>query len=861
MVAKSSKKFQSKTTRKISMRIFNTIILVSLVFSISSHAENRIDDNPPDDGGYIFDPSLFKGGSFNEETLARLSQPGAIAPGDYKLDIYLNQQFLGNYQVAYQLKGKTIQPCFSSELIRDMAFKDSESVLKNNNEKCVFIDEVIPSASQRTDMPTLKLSITVPQSLLNIRPRGYVNPNNYQTGANLGFINYLANYYHVSYSGNSARDINSSWFSLNGGINLAGWQYRQLSTATWSQKSKISWDNIRSYIQRPITTIKSEFMGGQLITSGRFFSGMSYNGVNFATSDAMTPESMRGYAPVIRGIANSNAKVSVRQNGQEIYQTTVPPGSFEINDLYPTSYNGDLQVQVIEADGSVKTFVVPFSSVSESIRPGMSRYNFAIGRTRNTEKEAYFSDITYQHGLTNLLTANGGLRLSQNYFAGVAGGALATNLGAIGVDTTYSRATLPGNRVTQGWMSHISWSKTFEKSGTTFSLANYHYSTSGYRELSEVLGSSKGYMSGSDWFNNTSAQRSRFDLTMSQNLYDYGSVYLTGSVQNYRDDRSADTQLQLGYNQSFQNGMSMNLSITRQRVGFLDTGGTTETATAVSFSIPLYSDSPRTVNLGTSYNHSNSSGSQYQMTASGIMDNIQTTSYGLSVMRDQESRQTTVGGNLQKRLPLTTLGMNASKGRDYWQVSGNAQGALVAHSGGLTLSPHVSDTFALVEAKGAEGARLFNSAQIRIDSNGYAIVPSVTPYSYNNISIDPQGMEGSAEILDSQKRIAPVAGSSVKVVFRTRTGTALLIKAATPAGGSIPLGAQVYNADNEEIGITGQGGQIYVRVSETTGILTVRWGDGEQYCTLPYQFKPAEKKDILINLTAQCIAPTSGMKS
>lgn len=861
MAANSSKTFQSKATRKMSMRIFNTLILASLVFSVSARAESRTDDTLSDDDGYIFDPSLFKGGSFNEETLTRLSQPGAIEPGNYKLDIYLNQQFLGNYQVVYQLRGKTVQPCFSPELIRDMAFKDSESVLKNNNEKCVFIDEVTPSASERTDMPTLKLSITVPQSLLNIRPRGYVNPNNYQTGANLGFINYLANYYHVSYSGNSARDINSAWFSLNGGINLAGWQYRQLSTATWSEKSKTSWDNTRSYVQRPITAIKSEFMGGQLITSGRFFSGMSFNGVNLATAEGMTPESMRGYAPVIRGIATSNAKVSVRQNGQEIYQTTVPPGSFEINDLYPTSYNGDLQVQVTEADGSVKTFVVPFSSVPESIRPGMSRYNLAMGRTRNTEKEAYFSDITYQRGLTNLLTANGGLRLSQNYFAGVIGGALSTAIGAIGFDTTFSRATLFDKRVTQGWMSHVSWSKTFEDVGTTFSLANYRYSTSGYRELSEVLGSRKGYMSGSDWFNNTSAQRSRFDLTMSQSLDDYGSVYVTGSVQNYRDGRSADTQLQLGYNQSFQNGVSMNLSVTRQRVGFFDTGGTTETATAVSFSVPLYSESPRAVNLGTSYNHSNSSGSQYQTTASGMIDNAQTTSYGLSVMRDQDSRQTTVGGNLQKRLPLTTLGMNASKGRGYWQASGNAQGAVVAHSGGLTLGPYISDTFALVEAKGAEGARLFNSSQTRIDSNGYAIVPSVTPYSYNNISIDPQGMEGDAEILDSQKRIAPVAGSSVKVVFRTRTGTALLIKATAPAGGSIPLGAQVYNADNEEIGITGQGGQIYVRVPQTTGTLTVRWGEGEQYCTLPYQFKPAEKKDTLINLTAQCIAPTSGMKS
>lgn len=60
----------------------------------------------------------------------------------------------------------------------------------------------------------------------------------------------------------------------------------------------------------------------------------------------MLPYSQRGYAPVIRGIANSNAEVSVRQNGYLIYQQNVAPGAFEINDLYSTTNSGDLEVTV-----------------------------------------------------------------------------------------------------------------------------------------------------------------------------------------------------------------------------------------------------------------------------------------------------------------------------------------------------------------------------------------------------------------------------------------------------------------------------------------------------------------------------------
>ncbi|MCP5832333.1 fimbria/pilus outer membrane usher protein, partial [Klebsiella pneumoniae] len=90
---------------------------------------------------------------------------------------------------------------------------------------------------------------------------------------------------------------------------------------------------------------------------------------------------MRGYAPAIRGVAGSTSKVTVSQNGRQIYQTTVAPGPFDINDLYPTSYSGDLDVEVTGADGSVSRFSVPFSAVPESMRPGISRYGLAVGRT------------------------------------------------------------------------------------------------------------------------------------------------------------------------------------------------------------------------------------------------------------------------------------------------------------------------------------------------------------------------------------------------------------------------------------------------------------------------------------------------
>uniref|UniRef100_UPI0013C2EB8E fimbria/pilus outer membrane usher protein n=1 Tax=Klebsiella quasipneumoniae TaxID=1463165 RepID=UPI0013C2EB8E len=109
----------------------------------------------------------------------------------------------------------------------------------------------------------------------------------------------------------------------------------------------------------------------------------------------MLPDSQRGYAPVVRGVAKSNARVTVLQGKSTLYETTVAPGPFAINDLYATNYAGDLTVVVTEADGSVSTFTVPFAAVPESIRPGQSRYSAIVGRSRYGGDYGLFSEVTW----------------------------------------------------------------------------------------------------------------------------------------------------------------------------------------------------------------------------------------------------------------------------------------------------------------------------------------------------------------------------------------------------------------------------------------------------------------------------------
>ena len=324
------------------------------------------------------------------------------------------------------------------------------------------------------------------------------------------------------------------------------------SAATWTPAAAT---------QRAILPWRSEMLLGEGFTDGHFFSGLGFRGIQLSSDDRMLPDSQRGYAPVVRGVAKSNARVTV-QGKSTLYETTVAPGPFAINDLYATNYAGDLTVVVTEADGSISTFTVPFAAVPESIRPGQSRYSAIVGRSRYVGDNDLFSEVTWQHGLTNALTFNLGNQLADGYQAMMLGGVYSSWLGAFGMDTTYSHASLPDGGAS-GWMLHLSYSRTFSPTDTTLSIAGYRYSTEGFRDLSDVLGVRRAATTGQNWQSDSYRQRSRFEVAVNQGMGAFGSLTMSdsGLPRSARPRQSAPA----GLGKTFGNGVALNLSVTRTR--------------------------------------------------------------------------------------------------------------------------------------------------------------------------------------------------------------------------------------------------------------------------------------------------------
>lgn len=208
----------------------------------------------------------------------------------------------------------------------------------------------------------------------------------------------------------------------------------------------------QTYLSRSVLPLKGQLLVGDAFTDGRLFSSIGFRGVQLSSDERMLPQSQRGYAPVVRGIANSNARVRILQSANVIYETTVPSGPFEISDIYPNGFGGDLTVEVTEADGRVLVSRVPYAATVNSLREGGIRYQLTIGqyRDRQLSEKPTFVQGGLTYGFNNLLTGYGGFIGSANYRAAVAGAAVNTHLGAFGLDVTGANADLGSRESTTG---------------------------------------------------------------------------------------------------------------------------------------------------------------------------------------------------------------------------------------------------------------------------------------------------------------------------------------------------------------------------------------------------------------------------
>lgn len=194
--------------------------------------------------------------------------------------------------------------------------------------------------------------------------------------------------------------------------------------------------------------------------------------------------------------------------------------------------------------------------------------------------------------------------------------------------------------------------------------------------------------------------------------------------------------------------------------------------------------------------------------------------------------------------------------RDSSQLTWGASGSVVAHPHGITLGQNLGESFAIVRAPGADNVAIQNGSNLHTDWRGYAVVPTLTPYRKNVITLDTESMTSDTDVDQSGATVIPGGGAVVEANYQTHIGNRVLFT-LHDGQGRVPFGASAQLADDNtaSTGMVADGGKVYLSGIPEEGNLEVRWNDEgvEHLCTLHFQIADTQHTAVK-NVDAPCLA-------
>ncbi|KLQ37696.1 fimbrial assembly protein [Enterobacter cloacae subsp. dissolvens] len=817
--------------------------------------------------------SLYASVAFNTE-LIELDNPGmdkadlsafesgSQAPGIYHVDIIVDDAFLETGDIQFTASkadngDASLQPCLSLAQLKRWGVKTALfPALDAEKSECVNL-QAIPQASADFQFAAQRLVLSIPQAAIDLPARGYVPPEMWDEGITAAMLNYSLSGANSRARAGEGVSSNTQYANLRPGVNIGPWRLRNYTTWSRDAAGKDQWDMVYSYLQRAVIPLKAQLTLGDSSAPADVFDSVPFRGVQLASDDDMLPDSLKGYAPVVRGIARTNAQVVIRQNGYQIYQSYVAPGAFEITDMYPTGGAGDLDVTIKEADGSEQHFTLPYASVPVLQREGRLKYALTGGQYRaynSSVEKAPFGQVSGIYGLRNGITLYGGVQGSGKYQSFAVGtGKNMGDFGALSADVTQAWSTLAHTAKTQGQSLRARYSKNVLNTGTHFSIAGYRYSTRGYYGLQDVL----------DSYGDSSAlqnrRRNRVELTMSQTLGDErGALTLSAAREDYWNTDKSMASWSVGYNNDW-NNISYGVTWTYSKNGGPTSSGSGSTKTydhdqllAFTVSVPLDKFLPQTwANYG--LNTSKNNGTTHSIGMNGVALNNSALNWNIQqgYGTDGVGYTGTLNGDYKGTYGEVTAGYGYDKNSE--RLNYGVQGGILAHADGITLSQPLGETNALIKAPGAHGVNIRNQSGVRTDYRGYTVVNNLSVYRKNDLALDPENMPDDVELEINTRTVTPTRGAVVKADYLSKVGRRVLMTLTTH-GQFVPFGAVVTLADDDKSSfIVGDRGQVYLTGLRDQGTVLATWGhQPHQQCRADFSLPNGSQYGGITDISVSC---------
>ncbi|SDL58475.1 Outer membrane usher protein FimD/PapC [Pseudomonas libanensis] len=799
--------------------------------------------------------------------LSQFARSGFILPGTYSMVVQINTQAISEQPVTFYPPDddpKGSQACLTPTLVEQLGLKAVEVAKLTGwrGGECLDIQD-LPGTQVSGDLATSTLSISLPQAYLEYSAINWDPPSRWDEGV----PGLLVDYNMTAQSIHQRNEGNRFNLSGNGtvGANAGAWRLR----ADWQGRvengrrsaagpQKLEWS--RYYAYRAVPALKARLVVGENYLYSDLFDSFRFTGAALNSDESQLPPNLRGYAPEVVGVARTNAKVIVSQQGRVLYETLVAAGPFRIQDLND-AVTGTLDVRVEEQDGSVHTFQLNTAGVPYLTRPGQVRYKLASGRPTNLQYGSdgnVFGTGEFSWGISNGWSLFGGGITDNNYRAlSVGAGRDLLAFGAVSLDVTQSHASL-WNETFSGKSYRLQYSKNFEEYDSQVTFAGYRFSEKNFLSMSEYLDARhyglNGELAGRHQHNGIDeygerwkpigASKALYTVTVNKQFRDLGAtVYASYNKQTYwnrPDTQRWNMSVSRYFNAGTVKNLSLSLNLYRsQEYNYSDNGMALTVSLPLGRSGTLSMDANKAAGkntFSTRYSDRLDERNSYQLNAG----NNAAGGY-LSHVGDQADID--VSASTQKG-SYSSLGVSARGG-----------GTLTAHGAALHRTHSTGGTRLMVDTAGVPDVPVRGyGSPTRSNAYGKAVIADISSYQRTAASVDLERLPSNVEATQSVTQLTLTEGAIGYRSLEVISGEKAMAVLRLPDSSSPPFGATVKNLKQQDTGIVNDDGHVYLSGIRAGEQMIVSWG-GVERCTLTLPaVLPADGLTDALNLPCDTLA-------
>lgn len=597
------------------------------------------------------------------------------------------------------------------------------------------------------------------------------------------------------------------------GFNYRDWSFRSRQSYS-SRAGNSEFNHLDAYAQRSLPALKSVLQVGKFSAAGSMFDAPPLLGAQVFPEGALLSEA--GSRAVVEGIADTEARVEVRQSGILIHSTLVPPGPFSLSGLTLNNANSDLQVTVIDASGAPRSFVVPASSFAIGYVPRERSLSLAVGRPW------YYNgsdNDTTRRKAPWLVVGRADLPLGSRASVGI-GGLASPYYQALGAEYTVAV-----NR----WLSGgIGQSVSFDRDGAGMGLqtrlsasaqlsdawsmnASYSMQTDKYRAFQEVVAPQNGlpdmWEDPQDLARGNAHSQASFNL---QYVHPLVGAFAAGYSRYAQPGESETSRSTLRWSRGSRRG-TLSLSVEKL------SGARDDLLAYATLTLPMGTGS-----VSSSYTRNDKRQTLSATYQDRINDQI---GYRVHAETSSNQRIPSVGGNVSLLPKYLQADLGFSRyGNGNTTFNGHVTGGLVAHRNGITLSPYaVRDTFALLSVPGTPGVRIQTpQGPVWTDGDGQAVAPYMPVYTPARLELSTRSLPRNVDIRNGLKVVGMGRGAVADVTFDVVHTRRVLLRLADEAGKPLPNGSSVFDPAGQWISSVTGDGEVFLDAQKLEGPLRVQ---------------------------------------